>query len=74
MLAAVFTHGKRMRRHAQLLPWGSDPPARSSSSEMLCVSSTHPMWSSVSACVLTPDTVSFTWLLFLAVLFAQIQA
>ena len=74
MLGVVFTHSEDVRSHAQLLPEESDPPGRSSAFRMLFVSSTHPMWSSVSTFVLPPDTVSFTILLSVAVLFAHIQA
>ena len=74
MLKIVFTHSEDVRSHAQLLPEESDPPGRSSAFWMLFVSYTHPMWSSVSAFVLSPDTVSLTILLSVVVLFAHIQA
>ena len=54
MLGVVFTHSEDVRSHAQLLPEESDPPGRSSAFRMLFVSSTHPMWSSVSTFVLPP--------------------
>ena len=71
MLKNVFTHSEDVRSRAQLLPEESDPPGRCSSFRMLLVSYTHPMWSSVSAFVLPPDTVSLTILLSVAVHFSR---
>ena len=75
MLGAIFTHGERIRSHAQLLPWESDPARwkfflwdalrffRASTVEFR-----------VRVCAHFPTPSLSPRLLFLAVVFAHIQA